>query len=136
MGVEPFLVTASVNLVQAQRLVRKICANCKEPTDTPKDELRLLGAKDEEIDTATCFKGAGCERCNNTGYKGRVAVYEVMPFSEPLQELVLQGRLVGRAEAGGHPPGHAHAAHVGHQQGLPGRDHASTRSAASPRRTD
>jgi type IV pilus assembly protein PilB len=91
MGVEPFLVTASVNAVQAQRLVRKICANCKTPTDTPKDELRLLGAKDQEIDTATCFKGAGCERCNNTGYKGRIAVYEVMTFNEPLRELVLQG---------------------------------------------
>jgi type IV pilus assembly protein PilB len=91
MGVEPFLVTASVNAVQAQRLVRKICANCKTPTETPKDELRLLGAKDQEIDTATCFKGAGCERCNNTGYKGRIAVYEVMTFNEPLRELVLQG---------------------------------------------
>ena len=91
MGVEPFLVTASVNLVEAQRLVRKICANCKKPCETPKDELRALGAKDAEIDTATCFKGAGCEKCNNTGYKGRIAVYEVMLFNEPLRELVLQG---------------------------------------------
>jgi type IV pilus assembly protein PilB len=91
MGVEPFLVTASVNLVEAQRLVRKICAACKQPTETPKDELRALGAKDEEIDTATCFKGVGCEKCSNTGYKGRIAVYEVMDFTEPLRELVLQG---------------------------------------------
>ncbi len=91
MGVEPFLVTASVNLVEAQRLVRKICAGCKQPTETPKDELRALGAKDEEIDTATCHKGVGCEKCNNTGYKGRIAVYEVMDFTEPLRELVLQG---------------------------------------------
>jgi type IV pilus assembly protein PilB len=91
MGVEPFLVTASVNLVEAQRLVRKICQSCKTPTETPKDELRLLGAKDEEIDKATCFKGKGCDRCGGTGYKGRIAVYEVMPFTEPLRELVLQG---------------------------------------------
>jgi type IV pilus assembly protein PilB len=91
MGVEPFLVTASVNLVEAQRLVRKICAACKQPCETPKDELRALGAKDAEIDTATCFKGAGCEKCNQTGYKGRIAVYEVMLFNEPLRELVLQG---------------------------------------------
>ncbi len=91
MGVEPFLVTAAVQLVEAQRLVRKICANCKQPTPTPKDELKLLGAKDEEIDTATCFKGAGCERCSGSGYKGRIAVYEVMRFIEPLRELVLQG---------------------------------------------
>ncbi|HEY0711825.1 MAG TPA: ATPase, T2SS/T4P/T4SS family, partial [Polyangia bacterium] len=91
MGVEPFLVTASVNLVEAQRLIRKICANCKQPIATPKDELKLLGAKDEEIDTATCFKGVGCERCSGSGYKGRIAVYEVLRFIEPLRELVLQG---------------------------------------------
>jgi type IV pilus assembly protein PilB len=91
MGVEPFLVTASVQLVEAQRLIRKICAACKEPVATPKDELRLLGAKDEEIDTATCFKGPGCDKCGGNGYKGRIAVYEVMAFSEALRELVLQG---------------------------------------------
>jgi type IV pilus assembly protein PilB len=91
MGIEPFLVTAAVNLVEAQRLIRKICANCKQPIATPKDELKALGAKDAEIDTATCFKGAGCERCNGTGYKGRIAVYEVMRFIEPLRDLVLQG---------------------------------------------
>src|SRR3954463_16693128 len=73
MGIEPFLVTAAVNLVEAQRLIRKICASCKEPVPTPKDELRLLGAKDEEIDTATCFKGRGCEKCGGNGYKGRIA---------------------------------------------------------------
>ena len=91
MGVEPFLVTASVQLVEAQRLVRKICASCKEPIPTPKDELKQLGAKDEEIDTATCFKGAGCDKCMGTGQKGRIAVYEVMLMNETLRELVLQG---------------------------------------------
>jgi type IV pilus assembly protein PilB len=91
MGVEPFLVTASLQLVEAQRLIRKICANCKEPVVTPKDELRTLGAKDEEIDTATCFRGAGCEKCNSTGFKGRIAVYECMPMLETIRELVLQG---------------------------------------------
>jgi type IV pilus assembly protein PilB len=91
MGVEPFLVTASLQLVEAQRLIRKICANCKQPVPTPKDELRTLGAKDEEIDTAKCAKGAGCEKCIGTGYKGRIAVYEVMLMVEALKELVLQG---------------------------------------------
>ena len=91
MGVEPFLVTAAVNAVEAQRLVRKICAACKEPTDTPKEQLKLMGASDEEVENATCFRGVGCDRCNGTGYKGRIAVYEVMPFIEPLRELVLQG---------------------------------------------
>jgi type IV pilus assembly protein PilB len=92
MGVEPFLVAASVNVVEAQRLIRKICSNCKEPMPTPKDELRaLLNAKDEEIETATCFKGIGCNTCNGSGYKGRIAVYEVMTFVDALKELVLQG---------------------------------------------
>jgi type IV pilus assembly protein PilB len=91
MGVEPFLVTASLQLVEAQRLIRKICQNCKEPIATPKEELRILGAKDEEIDTATCFKGLGCEKCNGLGYKGRIAVYEVMPLLEPVKELIVQG---------------------------------------------
>jgi type IV pilus assembly protein PilB len=91
MGVEPFLVTASVQLVQAQRLVRKICANCKQPTPTPKDELKALGATDEEIATVTCQRGVGCQICGGSGYKGRVALYEVMPFKDALKELVLQG---------------------------------------------
>jgi type IV pilus assembly protein PilB len=91
MGVEPFLVTASVQLVQAQRLVRKICSACKQPVETPKDELKALGAHDEEIDTATCYLGVGCQVCSGSGYKGRMALYEVMPFKDALKELVLQG---------------------------------------------
>src|SRR3954463_12758590 len=84
MGIEPFLVTSAVNLGEAQRLIRKICVNCKELTPPPKDELRTLGAKDEEIDTAACMRGKGCEKCNSTGYKGRIAVYEVMAMQETL----------------------------------------------------
>jgi type IV pilus assembly protein PilB len=91
MGVEPFLVTASVNLVEAQRLLRKICANCKEPIATPKDGLRTLGATDAEIETATCTRGVGCSVCSGSGYKGRIAMYEVMTMSDPIKELVLQG---------------------------------------------
>jgi len=91
MGVEPFLVTASVQLVQAQRLVRKICVGCKQPIPTPKDELKALGATDEEIETVTCQRGVGCQVCGGSGYKGRVALYEVMPFKDALKELVLQG---------------------------------------------
>jgi type IV pilus assembly protein PilB len=91
MGVEPFLVTAAVQLVQAQRLLRKVCANCKQPIPTPKDELKALGATEKEIETAACFHGVGCQTCSMSGYKGRVALYEVMPFTDPLKELVLQG---------------------------------------------
>ena len=91
MGIEPFLVTAAVNLVEAQRLVRRICPDCKQPIETPKDYLRSLGASDEDIDTAQCFEGVGCSTCGGSGYKGRVAVYECMAFNEPLKELVIQG---------------------------------------------
>jgi type IV pilus assembly protein PilB len=99
MGVEPFLVTASVNLIEAQRLLRKICSACKEPIATPKEELRTLGCKDDEIETATCMRGVGCTVCNGTGYKGRIAMYEVMTLSEPLKELVLQGASAAELKA-------------------------------------
>ena len=99
MGVEPFLVTASVNLVEAQRLLRKICAACKQPIATPKEELRTLGANEQEIETAHCTRGAGCGVCNGTGYKGRIAMYEVMTMSDPLKELILQGASVAELKA-------------------------------------
>ena len=119
MGVEPFLVTASVNLVEAQRLLRKICAACKEPIPTPKDELRALGTKDEEIDTAQCVRGVGCNVCNGTGYKGRIAMYEVMTMIDPLKGAGAAGGIGRRAEGRGDSPRHAHVAHVRHHQDLP-----------------
>jgi type IV pilus assembly protein PilB len=91
MGIEPFLVTASVNLVLAQRLARRICADCKIPDEKFPDALTKMGMTDDQIRKATIMKGRGCNTCNNTGYKGRVALYEVMPFTDPLKELVLQG---------------------------------------------
>jgi type IV pilus assembly protein PilB len=91
MGVEPFLVTASVNLILAQRLARRICGECKGPIDPNAQALTDLGMKPEQAQTVKLFKGKGCRVCSNTGYKGRIALYEVMPFSEPLKELVLQG---------------------------------------------
>lgn len=92
MGIEPFLVTASVNLVVAQRLSRRICADCRQPAAEKHPEaLAKLGMTEEQIRGATIMQGRGCNTCNNTGYKGRVALYEVMPFTDPLKELVLQG---------------------------------------------
>jgi type IV pilus assembly protein PilB len=92
MGIEPFLVTASVNLVVAQRLSRRICVDCKQPAAEKHPEaLAKLGMTEEQIRTGTIMQGRGCNTCNNTGYKGRVALYEVMPFTDPLKELVLQG---------------------------------------------
>jgi len=91
MGVEPFLVTASLNLVLAQRLARKICQECK--TEIAVDEATLLdvGYKKEELSKCRAYKGAGCPKCSGSGYKGRIALYEVMPFTDKLKELVLQG---------------------------------------------
>ncbi|MCC7000148.1 MAG: type IV-A pilus assembly ATPase PilB [Deltaproteobacteria bacterium] len=91
MGVEPFLVTASVNLIVAQRLARKICNDCKQPVEGNLEVLTDLGIKPDVARTVKQFKGAGCRTCANTGYKGRVALYEVMPFYDGLKELVLQG---------------------------------------------
>ncbi|MEZ4358565.1 MAG: type IV-A pilus assembly ATPase PilB [Kofleriaceae bacterium] len=91
MGIEPFLVTASVNLVVAQRLSRRICADCKQPAEKHPEALAKLGMTEEQIRGAVIYQGRGCNTCNNTGYKGRVALYEVMPFTDPLKELVLQG---------------------------------------------
>ncbi|HEY1958584.1 MAG TPA: type IV-A pilus assembly ATPase PilB [Polyangiaceae bacterium] len=91
MGVEPFLITASVNLVLAQRLARKICVDCKQPHQVEHNALKDIGFTDEQIAGAKLMKGVGCRTCNNTGYKGRVALYEVMRFSDSLKEMVLGG---------------------------------------------
>jgi type IV pilus assembly protein PilB len=91
MGVEPFLVTASVNLVLAQRLARKICPECKEPVEKRPQVLRDLGMTEEQIASGTLHAGKGCNYCGDTGYRGRIALYEVMPFADNLKELVLQG---------------------------------------------
>ncbi len=92
MGVEPFLVTASVNLVLAQRLARRICNECKVPAeDVTEEVLRDIQVLEEKIGTFTPMKGNGCKKCNGTGYKGRVALYEVMVMGDELKEAVLQG---------------------------------------------
>jgi len=91
MGIEPFLVTASVNVIMAQRLGRKICADCKEPLDISPQVLIDMGMKPEEAEECQPMMGRGCRTCNNTGYKGRVAFYEVMPFFDELKEFTLQG---------------------------------------------
>jgi type IV pilus assembly protein PilB len=91
MGIEPFLVTASLLLILAQRLARRICPECKQPIKVPEQSLIDLGLKPEEIKGLTLYKGVGCRHCADTGYKGRVALYEVMPFWEPLKDMVLNG---------------------------------------------
>jgi type IV pilus assembly protein PilB len=91
MGIEPFLVASSVNLIAAQRLARVICESCKTPVQVSPQMLLNLGVAPDEIQGWTCYKGTGCPQCNNTGYKGRVALYEVLPVREEIRELILQG---------------------------------------------
>jgi len=91
MGIEPFLVATSVNLICAQRLVRRICANCKEVLPLPEQTLIDAGYTPEEAKTTQISKGKGCSICNNTGYKGRVGLYEVMEITDDLKELILVG---------------------------------------------
>jgi type IV pilus assembly protein PilB len=91
MGIEPFLVATSVNLICAQRLVRRICSNCKEPLELPQETLLDAGFTPEEAKTVTIYHGKGCSTCNKSGYKGRVGLYEVMEITDELRELILVG---------------------------------------------
>jgi len=91
MGIEPFLVASSVNLICAQRLVRRICTQCKEDHPTPPQAMTDAGFTPAESAEVIPKRGKGCERCNGTGYKGRVGLYEVMEVTEQLRELILVG---------------------------------------------
>jgi type IV pilus assembly protein PilB len=93
MGIEPFMVSTAVILIIAQRLAKRVCGGCKEPDPSVTPELlRSLGLKDAEIATAKPMKGKGCEKCNNKGYKGRCAFYQIMPITEALRGAIIQGR--------------------------------------------
>jgi len=92
MGIEPFMVGTAVNLVQAQRLIRRVCANCKEESkDVPAQTLVEIGFSPEEASATKSYKGKGCGVCNGTGYKGRVGLYEVMEMTDAIRDLVLVG---------------------------------------------
>jgi len=91
MGIEPFLVATSVLLIAAQRLARRICSNCKEEVDVQPQALLNIGYKKDEIGTFKVYKGRGCDKCNNTGYKGRVALIEVMQIDDDMRDLILTG---------------------------------------------
>ncbi|MRR54781.1 MAG: type IV-A pilus assembly ATPase PilB [Deltaproteobacteria bacterium] len=91
MGIEPFLVASAVNLITAQRLARRICADCKEIEEIPVQALIDAGCSPEDAPTFICYKGKGCPKCNQTGYKGRVGFYQVMPMYEEIRELILNG---------------------------------------------
>ena len=91
MGIEPFLVATSVNLIQAQRLIRRVCKDCKQEHPTPPEAMIEVGFSPEEAKTIKTYKGKGCATCNNTGYKGRIGLYEVMEITDEIRELILIG---------------------------------------------
>ncbi|MEE4252676.1 MAG: type IV-A pilus assembly ATPase PilB [Desulfuromusa sp.] len=91
MGIEPFLVASAVNLISAQRLGRRVCSECKEPEKHPKEAFITAGIPEDQIGKFTAYKGRGCTVCNDTGYKGRVGFYQVMPMFEDIKEMILSG---------------------------------------------
>ena len=91
MGIEPFLVASAVNLISAQRLGRRVCSECKEPEKHSKDALMGAGVPENQIGKFTTYKGRGCSVCNDTGYKGRIGIYQVMPMFEDIREMILSG---------------------------------------------
>jgi type IV pilus assembly protein PilB len=91
MGIEPFLVATSVNLIQAQRLIRRICKDCKREESMPPEALIEVGFPADEAGKLKTYKGKGCSTCNNTGYKGRIGLYEVMEVGDDIRELILIG---------------------------------------------
>ena len=91
MGIEPFLVATSVNLIQAQRLIRRVCKDCKTEQPMPPEALIEVGFTADEAHALKTYKGRGCQTCNNTGYKGRVGLYEVMQVTDEIRELILIG---------------------------------------------
>ncbi len=99
MGIEPFLVASSLNLIQAQRLVRKICGHCKTPVEPDYRLLREAGINPEDLDHRPIFKGQGCQECGLTGYKGRIGLFEVMEITPEIRDLILKG--VSSAEISG-----------------------------------
>jgi len=89
MGVEPFLIASSLVGVLAQRLLRTICSKCKEPYVPPRDAMQRLGMNIEGNSNVTFYRGRGCEACKGTGYKGRTGIYELMPVTDKVRELIL-----------------------------------------------
>ena len=91
MGVEPFLVASSTNLVLAQRLVRRLCKQCRRPIEVTPELREQLGITDDGLlEGASCFDPVGCDACHNTGYKGRTGIYEVMPITSPLRDMIVR----------------------------------------------
>jgi type IV pilus assembly protein PilB len=90
MGIEPFLVVAALNVIVAQRLCRKICMNCREILNTKKEELVAAGFAPASADKIKVYHGKGCDTCSGTGYKGRIAIYEVLNMTPKIRDLIIR----------------------------------------------
>jgi type II secretory ATPase GspE/PulE/Tfp pilus assembly ATPase PilB-like protein len=90
IGVRPFLVSAAVRAMMAQRLVRKVCANCKQPSELDPAECSSLGIEPAQLGAATVMKGAGCERCKGSGYKGRMGIFEIFVVDDEVRHMINQ----------------------------------------------
>ena len=91
MGIEPFLIASSVNLIMAQRLARVVCPKCREPHEVPAQAMVELGVPEDVAKAITAYRGPGCQHCGGTGFRGRTALYEMMAMTDPLRELILSG---------------------------------------------
>ena len=91
MGVAPYLITSTINMVIAQRLMGRICESCKEPVKVPESTLVNLGVGVDELSKYQIFKARGCNACNNTGIRGRMAIYEILPVNEQIKDIILKG---------------------------------------------
>ncbi len=95
LGVEPFLITATIEGIVAQRLVRKICENCRRPYDPTEEQLMELELTPEDVEGKQFYYGKGCSRCNNTGYRGRLGLFEIMVFTDEIRELIMNQASTG-----------------------------------------
>ncbi|HWU43195.1 MAG TPA: ATPase, T2SS/T4P/T4SS family, partial [Bdellovibrio sp.] len=96
MGVAPYIITSTLNLIVAQRLVGRICESCKSPVEVPPQTLLNLGIAPNEIGDYKIFKGKGCANCSNSGIRGRAAIYELMHMTEKMKEAILKGASTGQ----------------------------------------
>ncbi len=95
LGIEKFLITATLEGVVAQRLVRKICMNCKTEFEPTEEMLMEIGLTPEEVKGKTFYYGRGCEQCNHTGYRGRTGIYEILTFNDEIRELIMEDASTG-----------------------------------------
>ena len=116
MGVPTFLITATVEAILAQRLVRRICTQCREPLEPSDEALVELGLKREDLQGRTFFRGKGCDACNNTGYKGRLGLFELMVINDTIRDMVMANATTDELREAARRFGHGDLARSRHQE--------------------